>query len=210
MRNLPLKDRIKEFIKHLNQDMDFVMITDRMDESLIILKEYLCWNMTDILYLNRLVRDQPKVSMSAETMNRILKYQVIDDQIFHHFNASFDHHLEKIGREKVASQVKEFRKMREAFENKCFNKNKIVKLPYSSKSWEISDYGKYENLACTFLQADDVEMTEALAKLQLSQDYTVPMIGSDGSIIDHPYYPMQDMISKIQHDYDINHDYPKH
>ena len=100
--------------------MDFVMITDRMDESLIILKEYLCWNMTDILYLNRLVRDQPKVSMSAETMNRILKYQVIDDQIFHHSDASFDQHLEKIGREKVASQVKEFRKMREAFENKCF------------------------------------------------------------------------------------------
>ena len=200
---MPLKDRINEFIKHLDQEMNFVMITDRMDESLIMLKEYLCWDMTDLLYLNRLVSDQPKVSLSAETMNRISKYQVIDAQIFDHFNASFEHHLDRIGRENVASQVKEFWKIREAFEDKCFNKNKIVKLPYHSKSWEISNYGKNENLACTFLQADDVEMTSAIAELQLSQDYAVPIVRGDGSAFDKPY-PMQEIFSKIQQDYDIN------
>ena len=36
-----LKDKIDAFIKRFDQRIDFVMITGRMDESLIILKEYL-------------------------------------------------------------------------------------------------------------------------------------------------------------------------
>ena len=195
-----VQDKIDAFIKHLDKEMDFVMITDRMDESLIILKEYLGWNMTDIVYLNRMVSSKPKVTMSDETKARILKYNVIDDQIFDHFNVSFEQHLERVGREKVASQVKEFREMREAFENKCFNKNKTVHGPYGSISWEISDYGKNKNVACQFLQTRDVALTMAIAKLQLSQDYTVPIEGYDKN------FHMQDIISKIQRDYSNNED----
>ena len=192
-----VQDKIDAFIKHLDKEMDFVMITDRMDESLIILKEYLGWNMTDIVYLNRMVSSKPKVTMSDETKARILKYNVIDAQIFDHFNASFELHLERVGREKVASQVKEFREMREAFENKCFNKDKIIKAPYNSVTWELSDYGKNENVACTFLQTRDVILTKVITQLQLSQDYTVPI---SGNLI------MKDIISKIQRDYDNNED----
>ena len=73
--------------------------------------------MTDIVYLNRMVRSIPKVTMSEETKARILKYQVIDAQIFDHFNKTFELHLDRVGKEKIASQVKEFEEIRESFEN---------------------------------------------------------------------------------------------
>ena len=198
MEGSTLQDKIDAFIKHLDQEIDFVMITERMDESLIILKEYLGWNMTDIVYLKRTVSSfEPHATISDVTTARILKYQVIDDQIYRYFNASFEKHLDRVGREKVASQVKEFREMREAFENKCFNKSKIIPAPYGSVSWEISDYGKNVNVACTFLQITDSVMIRVIDQVQRSLDYTVPI---------NQTLLRQDIVSKIQRDYDNNED----
>ena len=39
----------------LDQEMDRVMITDRMDESLDVLKELVGWEMSDIMFLNKKV-----------------------------------------------------------------------------------------------------------------------------------------------------------
>ncbi|XP_063689082.1 galactosylceramide sulfotransferase-like [Bolinopsis microptera] len=195
-----LQEKINAFIEHLDQEMDFVMITDRMDESLIILKEYLGWNMTDILYLNRNVSSKPKVTLSEETKARILKYQVIDAQIFDHFNKSFELHLHRVGREKVASQVNEFVKMRESFENKCLNKDKNINNPNASLRWEITEYGSNINVACTFLQNKPLVMTKIITQLQLSQDYTIPIKGQEEPFL------MRDIVSKIQQDYDNNED----
>ena len=195
-----LQEKIEAFIQHLDREMDFVMITDRMDESLVLLKEYLGWNITDIMYLNRMVSSKPKVSMSDETKAKILQYQVIDRQIFDHFNASFERHIDKIGREKVASLVKQFREIRETFENKCFNKNKTVKGPYNSISWEITDYGKNVNVACTFLQTRDVILTKVITQLQLSQDYSVPINGSSKPLL------LQPIVIKLQRDFANNAD----
>ena len=190
-----VQDKIDAFIKHLDREFDFVMITERMDESLIILKEYLGWNMTDIVYLNCNVSNKPKVTMSDETVAKILKYQVIDDQIFNHFNASFEQHLDRVGREKVASQLKEFQEMREAFENKCFDKDKIIAHPGQSVTWELSDYGKHINVACTILQTHDYHMRRIMRQLQLSKDYTLPI---------NETLVLQDIVSRIQREYDNN------
>ena len=45
--------------------------------------------------------------MSEEPKARILKYQVIDAQIFDHFNKTFELHLDSVGKEKksISSQI---------------------------------------------------------------------------------------------------------
>ena len=102
-----------------------------------------------------------------------------------------------MGREKVASQVKEFQEMREAFENKCFDKDKVIDAPFHSVSWELSDYGKHVNVACTILQTRDIELSTVIHQMQHSQVYKVPI--KRGSLL-------QDMVSRIQRDY--NDEYP--
>ena len=91
--------------------------------------------------------------------------------------------------------MKEFREIREAFENKCFDKDKIIDGPDHSVTWELSDYGKNENIVCTFLQTRDSTLATVIGQLQLSQDYTVPI--TDNLELHH-------MISKIQREYDNN------
>ena len=68
-----MQDKIDAFIKHFDQGIDSVTITERMDESLIILKEYFGWYITDILYLKRTINSiKPQVKISDARIARLL------------------------------------------------------------------------------------------------------------------------------------------
>ena len=43
-------------MEYIKRQMDFVLITEYMDESLVLLKRKWCWDMEDILYLPAKVR----------------------------------------------------------------------------------------------------------------------------------------------------------
>ena len=45
------KIRFEEFLEFIKREMDFVLITEYMDESLVLLKRQWCWDLKDILYL---------------------------------------------------------------------------------------------------------------------------------------------------------------
>ena len=199
-RTLGLQERVDSFISHLDRELDFVMITERMDESLVLLKEYLGWEMSDMLYLNRMVSSRKKEEVSQETQNRILDYQIIDRQLYDYFNKTFQRHVDGIGKDKMRDLLLEFQTLRTEFEEKCFDKTKEVKLgPYGSASWALTDYGNYENKACTFLQARDVEITSVMTDLQISNDYE-----NTSSCKNAGQCLMQSTVKKIQTDYDHN------
>ena len=170
-----------------------MLLTDKMDESLVMLKEKLNWDMTDILYLKRMVAGNQarKTPLSEETKRRILQYQIIDRQIFDHFNKTFERHIDEFGRDKFYHQVEEYKSMRLEFENKCFNKEKTIHGPYGSISWALSEYG-YRNKACGFLQMRDVTITKIVTQLQLSNDYK--------KAIDTPFKNREE-IEQIHKDY---------
>ena len=191
-----VQSKIDAFIAHLDSEMDFVLITDRMDESLVILAHLLGWQLTDILYLKRMVSAKLKKEPSPlleSTKETILKYQIIDSQIFAHFNASFERHIDAIGRERFYSLLDEFRELRQAFEDKCFDKSKVVKGPYGSTSYKLSWYALNKNLACVFLQTRDTVLTRVVTQLQLSQDYKLEI---------ERKLELQDIVVKVQREYE--------
>ena len=42
---------VDKSIEYLNNEFDVVLIAEQFDESLIVMKDHLCWNTEDILYL---------------------------------------------------------------------------------------------------------------------------------------------------------------
>ena len=46
---------IRNKIKSYYKEFDLVLIAERFDESLIVMKNYLCWDMEDILYLKVII-----------------------------------------------------------------------------------------------------------------------------------------------------------
>ena len=197
----PVQDRIDGFIKFLDDEMDLIMISERLDESLIVFKEYMGWDNEDILYLNRNVApEQSKDELSDSTKNNLFKHLTLDKQMFDFFNASLDRHIDKLGRKHIEDQVREFRFLREEFEDKCFNKSMVKVMEWDTRSYELTEYGKTENLACTFLQLNDSELDNAISQLQNSRDYTAP-IYYKGRIITQDYL-FGDIIKTLQHEYE--------
>lgn len=182
MEHLSVQQRLDKFIEMLDEELDFVMITDKMDESLVVLKNLLGWDMTDILYLNKKVTERKSNSdITEKTNQRLLKAMELDRQIFMFFSYKFDFHVKRIGKEEVSAEVQQFITMRQNFEDLCFDKNEgtkpvCVDCPNENLgrtvTWELSQYGKTENLACAFLHTDFRLYPRVVSDLLLSGDYS--------------------------------------
>lgn len=151
------------------------MITDYFDESLVMLKEMQGWDYRDILYLNRLVIENPrkKMPLSFETEKLIKEVNLVDVQVYNFFYQLFQMKIDLFGREKFEEKVAEFRQFRLDFEDRCFDKS-AEKLGFlRSKTWEFSEFG-LSDPTCQFLQYSDSEMARIVNELQVTNDFYAP------------------------------------
>ena len=107
----------------------------------------------------------------------------IDRQIFEFFNKKLDKHVEFIGKARIATELKQFKALRQFFKDNCLDK-KLGPQPVSVNcpnpkfgrtiTWQLSEYGLTENLACSFLHTDFWLYSRAISDMVLSKDYTDP------------------------------------
>ena len=130
------------------------MITGRFDESLVVLKEMMGWDMKDILYRKRLVHKDGKLPqvVSDATIERILQHDFIDVKIHNHFNKKLDNYIDQIGRGRFEEMVSEFQTNSAEFNKLCEEDN--------------------NDLKCRFLETDDVRISRMMTGLQVSEDLT--------------------------------------
>ena len=85
-------------IKQLENEMDFVIITEYFDESLVLLKKILCWEVDDILYVPKRVRQADfRFNISASVQQRIRVWNRADMLLYEHFNRTLWRKIEEYG-----------------------------------------------------------------------------------------------------------------
>jgi len=82
---------VAEYIQFLDKEFDLVMIMEYFDESLVMMKRILCWEMDDILYvkLNERQNKEKATSLSAEVKENIRRWNKADVLLFNYFNETF-------------------------------------------------------------------------------------------------------------------------
>ena len=82
---------VKNYIKFLNKEFDLVMIMDYFDESLVLLKRLLCWEIDDILYvkLNERKDNEKATRLSGSVQDNIRRWNKADVLLFNYFNELF-------------------------------------------------------------------------------------------------------------------------
>ncbi|XP_073485159.1 galactose-3-O-sulfotransferase 2-like [Aquarana catesbeiana] len=97
-----------------------VLIMEYFDESLILLKDALCWSFDDVLSfpLNRR-NNTTKKSLTLETQEKVKRWNSLDWQLYIYFNNSFWKHVEKFGRERMQREVHILQMKRAEAEKKC-------------------------------------------------------------------------------------------
>ena len=82
---------VNEYIQFLDKEFDLVMIMDYFDESLVLMKRLLCWEIDDILFLklNARVKNEKGTILTGDVRENIKRWNKADVLLFEHFNKSF-------------------------------------------------------------------------------------------------------------------------
>ena len=127
--------KIQEFIEMLDKDFKLMLIAEYFDESLVLLRRYLCWTMKDILYFKMNVNNKHyNYSFSVEDFTLHRNQTTADYSLYEHYIKIF---WERIDREGPSffSELSIFRKVQTLMWNFCLNLGSRRILTVSASQW---------------------------------------------------------------------------
>uniref|UniRef100_A0A7M5UEF6 Galactosylceramide sulfotransferase-like n=2 Tax=Clytia hemisphaerica TaxID=252671 RepID=A0A7M5UEF6_9CNID len=110
-------DAIRKRIKNMETEFRLVMIMEYFDESLVLLKLELCWELEDISYIKQNQRTK-RSNLTEDLRERILQWNHADSMLYHHFNQTFWQKVESYG-QRFWDDLKDFQQLRNEIEHVC-------------------------------------------------------------------------------------------
>lgn len=153
---------------------DLLLIAEYFDESLVLLKDALCWTLDDVLSFPLNTRsNNSRHVLSVETQERIRSWNQLDWQLYVYFNNSFWNRVERFGRKRMQYEVEELKKRREQLSEKCLD-NQVDPSLLKDKSMVPSQPGSARILGYNLkpgLGKDDQQLCHRLVlpELQYSE-----------------------------------------
>ena len=125
---------INNYIAFLDKEFELVMITDYFDESVVLLKRLLCWELDDILYFKTNERQDKEraVGLSDQVKANIKRWNTADELLFQYFNQTFWHKIEMEGKG-FYDDLAAFRRKREQISRLCLTNETSLQRQYRDK-----------------------------------------------------------------------------
>lgn len=126
--NLEADDpQVLKHIDNLSKHFDLVLIAEYFEESLILLKDRLCWTLEDILYFKLNARKSSSVSqLTPELRAKALEWNGADWKLYQHFTAIFWAKIEAYGRDRMRREVQELRRRNAEMKTLCIEGGNAV------------------------------------------------------------------------------------
>ncbi|KAK2707712.1 hypothetical protein QYM36_015416 [Artemia franciscana] len=113
--------KVKQFVEEVNKNFHLVMIAERFEESVVLLKELLCWDYNDLVFLQLNTRHEAlKVNLSVGHTVKLKKWLKADYYLYKKLKDVFDEKVEKFGRKKMEEEKKKLTLARIKILKKCF------------------------------------------------------------------------------------------
>ncbi|XP_068612199.1 galactose-3-O-sulfotransferase 3-like [Brachionichthys hirsutus] len=113
---------VQDLLAEVEQTFSLVMITDYFDESLVVLRHLLSWDLEDILYFKLNMRkEDSKQTLTPVLASKIRAWNSLDTYLYDYFNASLWRQILALGPGCVAKEVRELRQAQESLMRSCFN-----------------------------------------------------------------------------------------
>ena len=89
-------------IEDLDATFDLVLLTERFDESMILLRDLLCWDYGDLTSLTLNAHSQSTKSKLSQTgRKRLQEWMRADYKLYNHFKEKFEVELDMFGRDQM-------------------------------------------------------------------------------------------------------------
>ncbi len=125
--NNPQKDDqryIDQMIEKLDKRFNLVMMTEYFHESLILLKDLMCWTTNDIVYFTLNARSKSSVlsDINPVMKDRIKQWNLGDVKLYDHFNKTFWKKVKDFGEERMKREVQELIESNEELYKMCIDR----------------------------------------------------------------------------------------
>ena len=118
-------------IAEIDETFDLVMISDYMDESLVLLSELMCWELDELACLKLNARASSETRPQSD-INRIRKkvrvWNKADAAIFDYFNATFWRKVEEFGPERMKQRVEQLHNASLFLKQLCLNTEEEINV----------------------------------------------------------------------------------
>ena len=112
--------RVNGKINEIDEHFDLVMIAEYFSESLVLLKDMLCWELEDVssFHLNGRMNDR-KYQLDNNTRALLADYLKYDYLLYNHFKEKFINKLAQFGYARLESEVEKLNEINKAKADKC-------------------------------------------------------------------------------------------
>ncbi|XP_022079368.1 galactosylceramide sulfotransferase-like [Acanthaster planci] len=113
-------DFIEEAIQLIDKQFSLILIAEYFEESLILLRDALCWRTEDMVVFKMNTRKKTAVdTLGTDLQSKIRTWNSGDTLLYDHFNKTLWHKIEQYGTERMAREVKELRALTESYYKLC-------------------------------------------------------------------------------------------
>ncbi|KAL7846567.1 hypothetical protein SRHO_G00215470 [Serrasalmus rhombeus] len=137
----PEDPAVDQAIQAVSERFQLVLISEHFEESLILLKDALCWQMDDLLFFKLNARRDASVSqLTPEQTAKARDWNGADWKLYRHFNTTLWAKVDAYGRKRMERDVRELRRRNTEMSAICIDGGMAVEegdiRDQSMKPWQ--------------------------------------------------------------------------
>ncbi|XP_077544807.1 galactose-3-O-sulfotransferase 3-like [Haemaphysalis longicornis] len=122
------------FLAAVDRGFHLVMIAERFLESLVLLRDELCWDLDDMITLKHNVRAQLLPGPEPDAIRILEEANRVDEALYAHFLAKFDRAVEAYGRRRMQAEVAALESRTDFWFSRCVDST----IPVPSNVYEYT------------------------------------------------------------------------
>nr|XP_023699936.1 galactose-3-O-sulfotransferase 2-like [Paramormyrops kingsleyae] len=128
-------------ISMIEKNFDLILLSEYFDESMILLKNALCWTLDDVVSFKLNSRNNDsRMKLHPDTIDKIKVWNLLDWKIYLHFNATFWRTVDLMGgQERMKQEVAMLKQKREQLTKTCLLEGGAVD-PSQVKDKDLSPF----------------------------------------------------------------------
>jgi len=160
-------------IEEMEDTFDLVMVAERWDESMVLLRDLLCWEFRDVANFKLNARkESKKVVLSSEAREALREYLANDYLVYNHFKAKFEEKVNRFGLPRMSRELGQLKSANEEIQELCSVKatdNDSLK-PGENKLWGRGvvayTYNTTNSAECRLFGLSELNFIDELRKEQ--------------------------------------------
>ena len=127
---------VTEALQKIEQNFHLIMITEYMEESLILLQDGLGLELEDLTSFVKNVASY-KTETSQDLVEKIREWQDLDLKLYRHFNETLWRKIEEFGRDRMEKRIEELRSMNHRLTSECVESHSATEneVPVQFRDW---------------------------------------------------------------------------